>query len=53
MVAILLELLILLHLVDHAQMKASQVFVAYLIAIVLALPNTYGDGLTDWDMASM
>jgi len=30
-----------------------QVLVAYLLAIVLALPNTYGDGLTDWDMASM
>jgi len=26
---------------------------AYGLALVMALPNTYGDGLTDWDMASM
>lgn len=30
-----------------------QVLVAYLLAVALALPNTYGDGLTDWDMSSM
>ena len=36
-----------------AQIKWYMVLVAYLLAILLALPNAYGDGLTDWDMASM
>jgi hypothetical protein len=35
------------------QIKWYMVLVAYLLAILLALPNAYGDGLTDWDMASM
>ena len=35
------------------QIKWYMVLVAYLLAVLLALPNAYGDGLTDWDMASM
>ena len=37
----------------YPRMRWYQVLVAYLRAVLLALPNTYGDGLTDWDMASM
>jgi len=33
--------------------KWFYVLVAYLITPLFALPNSYGCGLTDWDMSSM
>lgn len=37
----------------YTPVKWYYVLVAYLITPIFALPNSYGCGLTDWDMSSM
>ncbi len=34
----------------YPKVQWYQVTASYLLAFLMALPNTYGDGLTDWDM---